>query len=177
MTRIIFLQLFRVVGTSLGLTTPTDGVEVGVYVWLHGAVDVIPDSVVYIPVCSQTHHVAVDAAGLPLKKVPPMLRLYAGVLTVAFTCRAGNIRAAGTCGCRTASCTSRGEIRRKLSIWTGCCAILLALSSTFPGNCFFAFQTSSKISPTPVGFRVFVLVIPISMDAVSIALITGRSKR
>ena len=113
MTHVIFLQLVGVAGTSLGLMISTDGVEVRINVWLHGAVDVAPDSVVYIPVCSQTHHVAVDAVALPLKKVPPILSLLAGVLTVACTCRAGNIRAAETCGCRTADRTSRGGIRRK----------------------------------------------------------------
>ena len=152
----------------------TDSVEVGINVWLHGAADVTPNTVVYIPVCSQTHHVALDAAGLPLKKVPHMLRLQAGVLTVAFACRAGNIIAAETCGCRTAARTSWDRIRRKGSIRTSYCAILLAL---LPGNYIFSFQTSPKISPTSARPWICVLVIPTPMDAMSTALITSRSKR
>ena len=48
-----------------------DSFEVGIDVWLHGAVDAAPDIVVSIPVCSQIHHMAVDVAGLLLKKLPP----------------------------------------------------------------------------------------------------------
>ena len=46
-----------------------------------------------------------------------------------------------------------------------------------PGNCFFAFQTSPKMSPTPARPWVFVLVISTAMDAVSKTCNTGRSKR
>ena len=58
MTHVIVLQLFGVAGTSLGLMISTDSVEVGSNMWLHGALDVTLDIVVYIPVGSQTYHVA-----------------------------------------------------------------------------------------------------------------------
>ncbi len=87
----------------------TDSVEVENNVWLHGAVDVAPDIVVYIPFYSQTHVVAEDTAGLPSKRVPPMLRLQAGVLTTAFTCKAGDIGAAESRGYRTVARTSQGR--------------------------------------------------------------------
>ena len=38
-----------------------------------------------------------------------MLRLQAGVLTAAFTCRAGNVGIAESCGCRTVARTSQGR--------------------------------------------------------------------